>query len=65
MMCDCKNPKLICGDLIDAAVSEPTEDLSSASATKYRAEEWIDQNEIGRSLALSHKREAKLNICFL
>ena len=63
MMCDGKNSKLICGDLIDDAVWEPTEDISSASAVKYCAEQWIGQNEIGRSLELSHKRETKFDIC--
>ena len=64
MMGDGNNSKLLCGDLIDDAVWEPTENISPTSATEYSAEQRIGQDVIGRSLKLRHKREAKLNIRF-
>jgi len=59
---DGNNSKLLRGDLIDDAVWEPTEKISPTSATEYRSEQRIGQDEIGRSLKLRHKRETKLNI---
>jgi len=63
-MCDGKNSKLLGGDLIDDAVGEPTQDISPTSATKYRTEQRIGPNEIGRSFKLSHKRETELGCRF-
>ncbi len=63
-MCDGKNSKLLGADLIDDAVGEPTKDRSPTSATKYRTEQRIGPNEIGRSFKLSDKRETKLGIRF-
>ena len=64
VMCDGKNSQLLCGDLIDDAVGKPTEDISSAGATKYSTEQRIGQNEIGCSFKLSHKYETKPDIRF-
>ncbi len=64
VMCDGKNAKLLCGDLIDDAVWEPTEDISPTSATKYSTAQRIVQNEICRSFELGHKCETKLDIRF-
>ena len=61
-MCDGKNPKLFSGDLINNAVWKPTKSMSPTSAAKHSSEPRIVQNEIGRSLKLSHKRKAKLDI---
>jgi len=61
-MCHGENSKLFCGNLINDAIWESTEDISSASAAKHSAEQRIVQNEIGRSFKLSHKRETKLDI---
>ena len=63
-MCDSKDSKLLCCDLIDKAVWESAEKISPAGATKYSAEQRIGQNEIGRSLKLSHKRKTQLDIRF-
>ncbi len=64
VMCDGKDSKLLCGNLIDDAVWESTEEISSTSTTKYSAEPRVDKNNIGRSFKLSHKCETKLNIGF-
>jgi len=61
-MCHGENSKLLCGDLIDDAIWESTEDISPTSATKHNTEQRIVQNEIGRSFKLSHKRETKPDI---
>jgi len=61
-MCYRENSKLLCGDLIDDAIWESTEDISPATATKHCTEQRIVQNEIGRSFKLSYKRETKLDI---
>ena len=61
-MCHGENSKLLCGNLINDAIWELTEDISPASATKHGTEQRVVQNEIGRSLKLSHKRETKLDI---
>ena len=50
-----------CGDLIDDAIWESTEDISSALASGHSTEQRVVQNEIGRSFKLSHKRETKLD----
>ncbi len=63
-MGDGKNSKLLGGELVDDAVWEPTENISPTSATEYRTEQRIGQDEIGRSFKLRHKRETKLNIRF-
>jgi len=63
-MCDGKDSKLLCGDLIDDAVWESTEEISPTSATKYSAEQRIGKNDLGRSFKLSHECETKLNISF-
>jgi hypothetical protein len=62
MMCHGENSKLLCGDMINNAIWESTEDKSPASATKHSTEQRVVQNEIGRSFNLSHKRETKLDI---
>jgi len=64
MMCDGKDSKLLCGDLLDDAVWESTEEIPPTSSTKYSAELRIGKNELGRSFKLSHKCEAKLSIGF-
>ncbi len=64
-MCDGKNSEILCGNLIDDAVWEPTESISPTSVTEYCPKQRIGQDEIGRSLKLRHKRETKLNIRFL
>ena len=63
-MCDGKNSQLLCGDLIDDVVGEPTEDISPTGATKYSTEQRIGQNEIGCSFKLSHKCETQPDIRF-
>ena len=63
-MCDGKNSKFLCSNLIDDAVWEPTEDISPTSVAKYSTKQRIGQNEIGRSLKLSHKRKTELDIRF-
>ena len=61
-MCHGENSKLLCGDLINDAIWEPTEDISPASATKHGTEQRVIQYEIGRLFKLGHKCEAKFDI---
>lgn len=61
VMRDGKNPDLLCANLMDDAVWEPTESISTTSVTEYRAKQRIGQDEIGRSRKLRHKRETKLS----
>ena len=63
-MCHGKNSKLRCGDLVDEAIWESTEDMSSASTTKHCTEQGVVQSEIGSLFKLSHKGETELDICF-
>jgi hypothetical protein len=59
-----EDSKLLCGDLINDAIREATENASSARATKHGTEQRIALYEIGRSFKLGYKSEAKLNIRF-
>jgi len=63
-MSDGKDAKFLCGDLIDDAVRESTEDISPPIATKNSTDQRIVQNKICRSFELSHKCEAKFDIRF-
>lgn len=63
-MCDGQNSQFVCGDLINDAIGESTENVSPTSAAKYCAEQRIGQDEICRSFKLGHKREAKVDVCF-
>lgn len=57
------NSKLLGRGLINDAVGEPTKKIASAVATEYGTQHRVGENMIGSSLKLSHKREAKFNIC--
>ena len=54
VMCHGENSKFLCGDLINDAIWESTEDIPPASATKHRAEQRVVQYEIGSSFKLGH-----------
>ena len=57
-----EDSKLLCGNLINDAIWESTEDISPTGDTKHSTEQRVVHNEIGRSFKFSHKRETKLDI---
>jgi hypothetical protein len=61
-MCHGENSKLFCSDLIDDAIRESAEDISSARATKHATQQRIAQNKIGCSFKLCYERETKFCI---
>ena len=48
-----ENSNLLCGDLIDDAIWESTENISPALASEHSTKQRVFQNEIGRSFKLS------------
>ncbi len=54
-MCDGKDAKFFCGDLIDDAVWESAKNVSPTRAVKYSTKQRIVQNDVCRSFELSHK----------
>ena len=64
MMRHSDDPNFLSGDLVDDAVGKSAEQLASSGAAKDCSGHGVRQNEICRSLKLSHECKPKFDIRF-